>query len=452
MPLEGQVCQCPGKWKNELLFGVIEKVGVGRLPEEQSVDVRYLKPWQGRLFEIDQSRKRAWFKMSEIKLVNSRRLPEGVYFVEDETNSLGNVSLENSTATDGKHMKEYNSLKRNWLHQLVVLDMLGFSLLSLVSVRLALDFILGSTFGFVYLRLLMDSVDNLGKHSYNFLHSTLASTRILIPFAAIGTQIILTRSSNIEFTENMSSFTIWNLIATMTGFSSYRLPVLFSTSGMLFSSVQNVTKSIQTSEKRDLSTESAERPPSCIVLAGPSGVGKSTFIRKLLHDYPDIFGFSISHTTRLPRENEEDGISYYFISKERFLEDIANGKFIEYAQVHGNFYGTSFDSVKNVIDNKKICLLDLDIQGVKAVKKSLLRATFIWIAAPSMEALESRLRKRKSESEESIQRRLCTAKEEILFALRSGIFDYTVMNDDIDRAYEDLKSLLRPYISSGMNF
>ncbi|GJD11929.1 Guanylate kinase 1 [Galdieria sulphuraria] len=235
-------------------------------------------------------------------------------------------------------------------------------------------------------------------------------------------------------------------MATMAGLSSYRLPVLFSASETLFSSLQGVSKNIQTSDKKYLSTESAEKPTSCIVLSGPSGVGKSTFIRKLLHDYPDVFGFSISHTTRLPREHEKDGISYYFISKERFLEDVANGKFIEYAQVHGNFYGTSFDSVKQVIDSKKICLLDLDIQGVEAVKKSMLRATFIWIAAPSMEDLESRLRNRKSENEESIQRRLCSAKEEILFALRSGIFDYTVMNDDIDRAYEDLKSLLRPYI------
>jgi guanylate kinase len=398
------------------------------------------------LFEVDPRRKRTWFKLSEITVVNSKKLPQDTYFIED-ANSMRSAPLEEVPLKAENDIIEYDSLKKNWLRKVVVIDLLGFTLISFGSLRLAVDFSWGSIFGFLYLRLLMDRVDNLGKDSINFMRSAISSTRLLLPFAAIGAQLVF---SSAVADGSISSLSAWNIIFTMVGFSSYRMPVLFPTGMTLFHSLQTLSKNTET-DKKFLSSKSMEKLPSCIVLAGPSGVGKSTFIRKLLYDFPNIFGFSISHTTRLPREHEKDGISYYFISKEKFLEDVSNGKFIEYAQVHGNFYGTSFESVNRVVENRKICLLDLDIQGVQAVKKSSMRAMFIWIAAPSMEALESRLRKRKSETEESIQARLSTAKEEILFALRSGIFDYTVINDDFDRAYEDLKSLLAPYLTNEMN-
>ncbi|GJD11930.1 Guanylate kinase 1 [Galdieria sulphuraria] len=109
MPQEGQVCRCPGKWKNQLLFGVIEKVDVGRPLEEQCVDVRYLKPRHGGLYEVDRCKKRAWFKLSEIKLVSAKRLPQDMYFVEEKSN-LGNVSLEVASITGDQHMTEYNRL------------------------------------------------------------------------------------------------------------------------------------------------------------------------------------------------------------------------------------------------------------------------------------------------------------------------------------------------------
>jgi guanylate kinase len=130
------------------------------------------------------------------------------------------------------------------------------------------------------------------------------------------------------------------------------------------------------------------------VIAGPSGVGKGTLINMLLKKYPNIFGFSVSHTTRSPREGEVEGVSYYFTSKEKMQQEIEQGLFLEHANVHGNFYGTSKIAVKKVQEQEKICILDIDIQGVQQVKASGIQGKYLFISPPSMEELEQRLRGR----------------------------------------------------------
>ncbi|GMH54491.1 hypothetical protein TrRE_jg5498 [Triparma retinervis] len=148
------------------------------------------------------------------------------------------------------------------------------------------------------------------------------------------------------------------------------------------------------------------------VVCGPSGVGKGTLVGLLMKAYPGKFGFSVSHTTRAPRPGEEEGREYYFTTRDQMQQGVEDGKFIEYADVHGNMYGTSFEAVQRVREGGKICVLDIDIQGCKNVKKSKLNPRYCFIRPPSMEVLEDRLRDRGTETEQDVQRRLGNAGKE----------------------------------------
>eukprot|EP01027_Heterolobosea_sp_BB2_P022408 GEZU01032990.1.p1 GENE.GEZU01032990.1~~GEZU01032990.1.p1 ORF type:complete len:195 (-),score=57.47 GEZU01032990.1:295-879(-) len=179
-----------------------------------------------------------------------------------------------------------------------------------------------------------------------------------------------------------------------------------------------------------------------LVMCGPSGVGKGTLINKLMHEFPTHFGFSVSHTTRAPRPGEQDGVHYHFVSQEEMQKGINQGKFIEHAHVHGNYYGTSYDAVSAAIDAGKICVLDIDVQGARQVKKSNLNALMVFINPPSYEELERRLRGRGTETEDKIIKRLANARGEMEAAKEPGLFDYVITNDDLEQAYEKLKSIL----------
>ncbi|WJX78485.1 Guanylate kinase 2, variant 3 [Trifolium repens] len=183
----------------------------------------------------------------------------------------------------------------------------------------------------------------------------------------------------------------------------------------------------------------AEKP---IVISGPSGVGKGTLISMLMKEFPSMFGFSVSHTTRAPRNMEKDGVHYHFTDKSVMEKEIKNGKFLEFASVHGNLYGTSVEAVEVVADAGKRCILDIDVQGAKSVRASSLEAIFIFVCPPSMEELEKRLRDRGTETEEQILKRLRNAKAEIEQGTSSNIFDFMLYNDKLEESYEKLKKLL----------
>uniref|UniRef100_A0A7I4AFZ6 Guanylate kinase 1 n=1 Tax=Physcomitrium patens TaxID=3218 RepID=A0A7I4AFZ6_PHYPA len=189
---------------------------------------------------------------------------------------------------------------------------------------------------------------------------------------------------------------------------------------------------------------SVPEPPRPVVICGPSGVGKGTLIGKLMKDFLDKFGFSVSHTTRAPRIREIDGVHYHFASRPVMEQEIKEGKFLESAEVHGNLYGTSWAAVEAVADAGKICILDIDVQGAQAVKKSALKATYIFIKppAPEVKELERRLRGRDTETEEQIQKRLRNAKQELERAKDTTLFDHILVNANLDQAYEELKVLL----------
>ncbi|KAK2725107.1 guanylate kinase-like [Artemia franciscana] len=182
--------------------------------------------------------------------------------------------------------------------------------------------------------------------------------------------------------------------------------------------------------------------PRPFVLCGPSGVGKSTLIKKMMVEFGDILEFSVSHTTRAPRTGEVDGIDYFFTTKSEMERSISNGEFIEHAVFSGNIYGTSKMAVEKVQELGKICVLDIERQGVMQIKKTDLNPHLIFIKPPSMEELKNRLISRGTETEELLKKRLSVAEEEIDFGEIPGNFHKIIVNDDIHKAYSELKEYL----------
>uniref|UniRef100_A0A8C5W0J0 Guanylate kinase n=1 Tax=Microcebus murinus TaxID=30608 RepID=A0A8C5W0J0_MICMU len=192
--------------------------------------------------------------------------------------------------------------------------------------------------------------------------------------------------------------------------------------------------------------------PRPVVLSGPSGAGKSTLLKKLFQEYGSIFGFSVSHTTRDPRPGEENGKHYYFVTREVMQRDIAAGDFIEHAEFSGNLYGTSKAAVQAVQAMNRICVLDVDLQGVRNIKKTDLRPLYISVQPPSLGVLEQRLRQRNTETEESLAKRLAAARADLESSeprapvrgpgKEPGLFDLIIINDDLDTAYAELKEAL----------
>ncbi len=168
-----------------------------------------------------------------------------------------------------------------------------------------------------------------------------------------------------------------------------------------------------------------------LVLSGPSGAGKSTIINAASEEIGEYY-FSISTTTREPRIGEEDGVDYFFVSKENFEEDIKAGNFLEYAQVHGNYYGTSLKPVKEALLQGKLVIFDIDIQGHRLVRAKMDDiTTSAFITPPTLHELERRLRARCTDDETVILKRIENAKEEILAV---GEYDFTIINDTVEEA------------------
>jgi len=171
-----------------------------------------------------------------------------------------------------------------------------------------------------------------------------------------------------------------------------------------------------------------------LVLSGPSGAGKSTIINASASEIGEYY-FSISTTTRAPRMGEKDGRDYFFVSKESFEEDIKAGNFLEYAQVHGNYYGTSLKPVNEALDAGKLVIFDIDVQGHRLVRAKMNDiTTSAFITPPTLKALEDRLRTRCTDSEEVIVKRLQNAREEIMAV---GEYDFTIINDTVEEASEE---------------
>jgi guanylate kinase len=173
------------------------------------------------------------------------------------------------------------------------------------------------------------------------------------------------------------------------------------------------------------------------VISAPSGAGKTTLCNKLLQAYNDLI-YSVSYTTRAPRFDEVEGKDYFFISVKKFKEMIENDEFIEWAEVHGNFYGTSKKFIEENLKAGRNIILDIDPQGARQLKNKLSFGTYIFIIAPSMKDLRERLINRRTETEEKINLRLNNAKKEIAYYKD---YDYIIVNRDIVSSYKELESI-----------
>lgn len=181
-----------------------------------------------------------------------------------------------------------------------------------------------------------------------------------------------------------------------------------------------------------------ERNGVVLVLSGPSGAGKSSLINKISDEIGDHY-FSISTTTRPIRDGEIEGVHYYFVSQEEFKKDIQEDYFLEYALVHGNYYGTSLKPVKKALSEGKLVIFDIDVQGNTAVKDRLGDiTTSVFITPPSLSELKRRLVSRSTDSQEVIDTRLEMAKREIQ---RTSEYDFIVVNDKIDIAADVLRQV-----------
>jgi guanylate kinase len=181
-----------------------------------------------------------------------------------------------------------------------------------------------------------------------------------------------------------------------------------------------------------------EKKGAILILSGPSGCGKSTLLKNVYKDISDYY-FSISTTTREPRVGEKDGVDYFFVSKEDFEEDIKNGQFLEWAEVHGNYYGTSLKPINKALAKGKLVIFDIDVQGHEIVRKKLGSiVTSVFITTPTLQILEQRLNDRNTDSYAVITKRLDNARLEIKSFQK---YDYFIVNDDLEKASKELVAI-----------
>lgn len=176
-----------------------------------------------------------------------------------------------------------------------------------------------------------------------------------------------------------------------------------------------------------------------VVISAPSGAGKTTLLKRLLQTSPS-FTPSVSFTTRSPRKNEIEGVDYYFVSPEEFQKMREEGKFIEWVQVHGQLYGTSVDFLNEAIKMEKDVILEVDVKGGTQIKKEYPQAVLIFLLPPSWQELQKRLGNRATEETKRIRERMQQAKKEVKYI---SSYDYVVVNDDINRALDDLLAIIK---------
>ena len=188
--------------------------------------------------------------------------------------------------------------------------------------------------------------------------------------------------------------------------------------------------------------------PTLFVVSAPSGAGKTTIIKRALESIPHLV-LSVSHTSRHPRQGESHAKDYFFISAEEFRKKIENGDFLEWAIVHGNYYGTSRVEILRLNKEGKLVILDIDVQGAQQLKNNKgIKSIYIFIEPPSMEELRKRLENRHTESPESIEIRIQNAREELRHKVE---YDFVIVNDDLETAVKSFENIIKQNASGAIS-
>lgn len=470
-PKPGELVLTPGRWADEDGAGIVENVRFVEARGTHVVDVIELQRVANDLFARVSSRagksSSKWYDVKDVRAIQTEYISsQDAYRIPDARDGYAEVQpldAEARAAADA----EYVELKQYMLKVTAAFGVVGTACATgIFGVDIGRAFAYGATASLAYLFMLQSSVDAVGDE--NSFFKKVLSLRFLVPAIPF---LLLSREaavSGASVAALRNSIPKGEVAALLLGLLSYKVPVLVKTggefvdglaeiqpgtSGMLGTAAGLTARSIQR-RRGDASgdaSEAADIPNlPVIIFAGPSGAGKSTIMSMLEAEYGSKIGYSVSYTTRDPREGEVDGADYFFVNEETFKRMISNNEFIEHAEVHGRFYGTSFAAVQSVLASNRACILDLDVQGIESVRQKQdlqWEPRLIWVAPPSMDALRERLVNRGSETEASLKVRLDTAMKEMSFAATNSIFDLTVINEDVDEAYAEVEGFIGPLIS-----
>lgn len=486
LPVPGDVVLFPGRWADEDSAGLVEAVRPREGGKESSVvDVVEMKDVGETLFAA--TRKRRWFDVADVRIAMDAEYiaAQDAYRIASARTGyaeLPPMDAAQKAAADA----EYIELKRRMLLTTAAAGVTGALVAAVgISIDVAYSFTLGSLASLAYLFLLQSSVDAVGDSDSGsrapLLISRLVGLRFFVPalpflvLAASGGRLGVDSVSGHGglLPSLLGSVSRTQAAAIVLGLLTYKVPLISrtgseavdsladmplntGTTGMVGTIAGLTARAVKantspTHESKEVSTDKqvttgAKNKPPVFIFAGPSGAGKSTLIKMLFAEFPDLFQFSVSHTTRGPREGEIDGVDYNFVDEGKFGSLVEANAFLEYAKVHGNLYGTTVEAVGKVVQSGRSCILDVDVQGVEALaarEDSPWSARFVWVAPPSMEALEERLAGRGSETPESMAARLDTAAREMSFAATSRVFDLTIINEDVSMAYNELVGYVR---------
>jgi guanylate kinase len=473
LPVPGDVVLYAGRWADEDAAGLVEAVRP-RAGNSTAfvVDIVEMRDVGDRLFAT--TRRRRWFDVGDVRIaLDAEYVPsQDAYTVLSARHgyaAIPEMDAESKAVADA----EYASLKARMLKMTAIAGLGGTSFAAvLLSTDLAISFGLGSAASLAYLYLLQLTVDTVGDSGGENFESRFASRFVVLRFAVPALPFLALALTNYDVAAIPSSASVLGprfgvvspqqAAAAILGLLTYKVPLLSQTGGEAVDSLAEMPLNTGTGGMlgtfagvaaravRGLSA-AGDAPPTAasaagrsmlFVFAGPSGSGKSSLIRQLFKDCSDLFGFSVSHTTRAPRDGEVDGVDYHFVEKREFEAMVDAGEFVEHAIVHGNLYGTSYAAVAKVFSSGKCCVLDLDVQGVMALAQrggeEQWSPRFVWVSPPSINALRKRLEARGTETAEALAKRLDTATREIAFAATSRVFDLTLINDDFSVAYGEL--------------
>lgn len=450
-----------GRWADEDVAGLVQSVRYVPSRTAHVVDVQEMRRLNQELFAVKRGKRKEnkWFDIAEVRVVQDAvYVPtQDAYRVDGARDGYAYVPRMDDEARQEAN-EEYRQLKTSMLRTTTLVGLAGTFAGAIISPSaVALPFAYGSLASLFYLTLLQRGVDSVGAPPS--FPARLLGLRFAVPILPFLALSITRGNSPFQWFGSVSKS---DALSVVLGLLTYKVPIFIRTAGEFVDGLAEIelgktgmvgTVAMMTAKqiksRRDAPIEE-QAPPSetaspVFIFAGPSGVGKNTLIRLLMEKDGSQFDYSVSHTTREIRAGEEDGRDYNFVSTDEFERMITEGQFIEYAKVHGNYYGTSFQAVNAVRKEGKVCILDLDVQGVDTVRsKQQLpwQPRFIWIAPPSIDDLKQRLKARGTETDETIQTRLNTAMREISYAATNNVFDITIINDNLDAAYKELEGFI----------